>query len=468
MKKIIAVYLCLGLLLSLAACASKPQEKKTAEEGVDISALSAEELYRAACEKNKGLASSSYHTVISINGVEQSEFDTIRVRKGYEGFEYSREGDPYYYFDNETAWISGDLGSYTAPATAADFQAFLDSCVYPVTALPVSALTDIFKDNLTVTYRSENEALLALYSEVSPGFSPRSLSGKATVNQDLVLTEETVTVTGYNAVGSSVSYVLSTELHAYRSDAITPAEVNKNLPYIAVDNINLPATVQRAKSALLSLDNLQATLVLSQKAATEKQSFSHAETITLYYKTEGTIPSYYRSQQSHHRADKEESSFFTQSLLKNGSLTENRFNLFTGEKLSEETRAESNPLWQEDLKTLIPALSQLAALTVVEDATGYSISFTLTEDAATKRLSDTVALFPDSGLSVPAPSAMAGTLSIDKKSGVLTALSFSVKGEAVEAHYSLLVDAIENIELPELQTPSATTGMDPGQAEHAD
>ncbi len=468
MKKTVAVFLCLGLLLSLAACSFAPQEEKTREEGVDITALSAEELYEAACQKNLELASYRYHTVISINGVEQSGFDTIRVRKGYEGFEYSREGDPYYYFDNETAWISGDLGSYTAPATAADFQAFLDSCVYPVTALPVSHLTDIFKDNYTVTYRSENEALLALYSEVAPGFSPKSLSGKATLNKDLILTEETITVTGYNAAGSSVSYLLSTKLDAYRSDAITPAEVNKSLPYIPVDNITLPSTIQRAMSALLSLDNLQATLVLSHKAATEKQSFSHAETITLYYKTEGVTPSYYRSQQSHHRADKEESSFFVQSLLKNGSLTENRFNLFTGEKLSEETRTETNPVWQEDLKALLPALSQLATLTVAEDATGYSISFTLTEEAATKRLSDTIALFPDFGLTVPAPSAMAGTLAIDKKSGVLTALSFSVKGEGVEAHYSLLVDAVENIELPEMQTPSATTGMDPGQAEHAD
>jgi nucleoside-triphosphatase THEP1 len=98
---------------------------------------------------------------------------------------------------------------------------------------------------------------------------------------------------------------------------------------------------------------------------------------------------------------------------------------------------------------------------------GYSVSFTLSDEAAKKIAEKIAASFPDSGIGMQGVTVRVceGTLSVDTEKGMITAITYRVEGGfAFEGgvgdyigRYSVLVDRTEEVTLPELQTPTATT-----------
>ncbi|MBR5295072.1 MAG: hypothetical protein IKU24_00615 [Clostridia bacterium] len=82
---------------------------------------------------------------------------------------------------------------------------------------------------------------------------------------------------------------------------------------------------------------------------------------------------------------------------------------------------------------------------------------------------------PESGITSSACtiSQASGTLTIDKKSGVLSALTYTLSGKVViggaegtfSARYSLLTDPGEEVQIPSMQEPTPTTPGMEGEGE---
>ena len=136
MKKIVAFVLSLLMICTLVSCSSqKETEEEKKSGGTDLSTLDGEFLYRHGEEKMKALKSALYTTKVLDGEEELGEFETVRIRKGYDGFQYSRRGQGFYSFDGERAYTENDLGAFTAPTTLRVFEEYLTNYVFPVCGL---------------------------------------------------------------------------------------------------------------------------------------------------------------------------------------------------------------------------------------------------------------------------------------------------------------------------------------------
>lgn len=468
MKRLLAFFLATLMLVSLAACGGKeaPVTEET-QTGTDLTKLDGASLYRYGVEKAAALKSARYTTVLSLGEETLDEMETVRIRSGYDSFLWSRTGKSPLYFDGKTAWVETPLGKYTAEATSRLFQEYLDECVYPVSALTPEGLEQVKREGSEVSYESKNTALLARFAPLSDGFAPASLTGKATFSKEGIITAESIEVTGANEAGEETVFLLKTTLDAFRSEAIVTASPQSTEGFVTVSDIRLPWRVQNAMNLLLTLPQLQATLVVSATASLGDQKFSLNRDITAYQNGQGA----YLSRQSLKNVPEvPEESLFYQCLAKDGTKTENTYNVLLGEKLSENTCEGSTVPWQDELRAVLPALSGLASLSVVEDVEGYSVTFALTE-AYAEGFADKVASLFDGAIAEVkdvAAGECTGTLSIRKSDLVLGALSYTVGGVfrsgdqsgTFQGRYSVLLDRTEEVTLPELQTPTATV---PGQ-----
>ena len=471
MKRIVAVALSLLMLCSLISCSREkaPVEKKSEENS--LADLSGELLYRHGEEKMRALKSALYTTSVLSGEEELGEFETVRVRRGYDGFLYSRRGQGFFSYDGERAYTENATGAYTAPATMRVFEEYLTKFVFSVCGLNPDLLENYLREGDVVTYESKNEELLSLYKlEEKPDFVPTSLTGRAKLDEEGVILEESITLKG-----ESEDVTLHTVLTDYRSESITVAKPEKPDGFTEISDIRLPMRLQNAMETLFAQKEMQISAVSAGTLTLGEKKNVFSEDINIYAKEEAGA--YYLSRQTLKTIPEiPEESVFYQALLSDGKKTENRYNVLLGEKIWENTEEATNLDWQAVLRDLIPEVSRFGSFSMTEEVGGYTVSFTLKDETAIKLAEKIAAAMPESGIAIQASTVRSceGTLSINEESGMLTAISYQITGgfasEAgtgdYDGRYSVLVDRSEGVTVPELQTPSATTpGMHPENME---
>lgn len=471
MKKIVAILLSLLMLCTLISCSREnaPVEKKSEENS--LADLNGELLYRHGEEKMRALKSALYTTKVLDGEEELGEFETVRVRKGYDGFLYSRRGQGFYSYDGERAYTESDLGAYTALATMRVFEEYLTQFVFSVCGLNPDLLENFQRDGNTVTYESKNEELLSLYRLAeNPDFVPASLTGVAKLDGEGVILEESITLKSEER-----EYTLKTVLTDYRSSSITVARPENPDGFTEVSDIRLPMRVQNAVDLLFALKEIQISAVSAGTLTLGEKKSVFSEDINLYAKEEAGA--YYLSRQTLKTIPEvPEESVFYQALVSDGKKTENRYNVFLGEKIWENAESADALDWESEIRALIPAVSEFDSFSMTEEVGGYSVSFTLKNENAKKFAEKIASSMPESGITVQAATVRSceGTLSINEESGMLTAVSYKVEGgfagEAgtgdYEGRYSVLMERSAEVSVPELQTPTASTpGMHPENME---
>ena len=472
MKRIVAFSFLLLMLCTLISCSREqaPVEKKSEENS--LADLNGEFLYRHGEEKMRALKSAIYTTKV-LNGQEElGEFETVRVRKGYDGFLYSRRGQNFYSYDGERAYVERDNGAYTAPATMRVFEEYLTKYIFSVCGLNPDLLENFQRDGDVVSYESKNAELLSLYQLAEkPDFVPTSLTGSAKLDEEGVILEESIVLKG-----DGEEYVLKTVLSDYRSESITVAKPTEPDRFTEVSDIRLPMRLQSAIAAFFAQKDVQASAVSTGTLKLGEQKNVFSEYINTYAKEEAGA--YYVSRQTLKTIPElPEESIFYQVLLSEGKKTENRYDVILGEKIWENSEDASTLDWQEALRELIPDVSEFASLVMTEEVGGYSITFKLKDETAKKFAEKIAASMPESGITLQATTVRSceGTLSIQEESGMLTAISYKVEGgfagEAgtgdYEGRYSVLLEKSKDVTVPELQAPTATTpGMHPDDMSH--
>ncbi|MBQ3074437.1 MAG: hypothetical protein IJC26_00070, partial [Clostridia bacterium] len=459
MKRILCFVLSLLMICTLISCSKEEETEKKENEGTDLSQLNGELLYRHGEEKMEALKSALYTTKLYEDGEELGTFETVRIRKGYDGFIYSRTGQGFYVFDGEYAYAKNKAGSYTAPCTIRVFEEYLKEFVFSVCALDPDLLENFQRDGDTVTYESSKEELLSLYHlEEKPDFVPLSLTGSARLDEEGVILEENLTLKGENG-----EYELKTVLTDDRSESIKIAEIESIEGYTKLADIRLPLRLEDAILSLYKQKEVQTTIVASKTMTLGEAKYVLSEDVNTYAKEDDGA--YYISRQNLKQIpDLPEESVFYQARLTDGKKTESRYNVILGEKTWENAEDAVSLAWEDEVRRGVPAISDFATLAMTEEVGGYTISFTLTEEAA-KSIAQEIALaFPESGVTLQAVTvrSLEGTLSIDTTRGILTALSYTVEGGFASAagageymgRFSVLVDRTKDVTLPELQTPT--------------
>ena len=457
------------MICTLVSCSSqKETEEEKKSGGTDLSTLDGEFLYRHGEEKMKALKSALYTTKVLDGEEELGEFETVRIRKGYDGFQYSRRGQGFYSFDGERAYTENDLGAFTAPTTLRVFEEYLTNYVFPVCGLTADLLENFQRDGDTVTYESKNEGLLSLYRLAEqPDFIPTSMTGSARFNEEGVILEESIILKD-----EEKELTLETVLSDFRSDSIAVSQPTSPEAYVEVEDIRLPARLQDAIDALYAQKEIQTTGVISHTVNLGGAKYVYSQDVNTYAKEDAGA--YYICRQTLKTVPElPEESVFYQALLSGGKKNENRYNVILGEKVWDNSEAANTLDWESEVKAIVPALSDFATMSMTEEVGGYSVSFTLTDEAAKRIASDVAASFGENGVTLQAATvrSAAGTLSIDNARGILTAISYTAEGGFAGAagtgdytgRFSVLLDRTEGVTLPEMQVPTATT---PGMVDH--
>ncbi len=345
MKRIVAFSFLLLMLCTLISCSREqaPVEKKSEENS--LADLNGEFLYRHGEEKMRALKSAIYTTKV-LNGQEElGEFETVRVRKGYDGFLYSRRGQNFYSYDGERAYVERDNGAYTAPATMRVFEEYLTKYIFSVCGLNPDLLENFRRDGDVVNYESKNAELLSLYQLAEkPDFVPTSLTGSAKLDEEGVILEESIVLKG-----DGEEYVLKTVLSDYRSESITVAKPTEPDRFTEVSDIRLPMRLQSAIAAFFAQKDVQASAVSTGTLKLGEQKNVFSEYINTYAKVEAGA--YYVSRQTLKTIPElPEESIFYQVLLSEGKKTENRYDVILGEKIWENSEDASTLDWQEALR----------------------------------------------------------------------------------------------------------------------
>lgn len=470
MKRFTSILLVLTVLFTLASCSQeerKTEEKKGEDE---ITRLSAEELYTLGCEKNEGLMSAEYDTVITSGDGESVSVKTVRIREGYDSFRYSRTSptEEVYFYDG-TAYQKNADGAFTAPCSARVFREYTEEYLLPLGAFGAEALFEIEKKDLSLTYKIKNDKILSSFADLSQGFQPTALDGTCTLLEDGVLKEEEFCVTG-TLGGEESSFTVKTTLSRYRSSEIEIQKPQSTEGYVALGDIRLPGMIKAAVSSLQKKETVQATFVFGNTLLASGKSYGFHQEFTAYQTvSEDKTPLGYLTRQSLKKLpDGSYESRFYQKHIASGVQKENTYDVVTATLLSEKEGTEISLPWPGEAAEFLPRLSDLKTLTMTEDSVGYSVEFTLT-DAAKKALAEkALTLFPEAGVVSSGAMTFAeekGTLLISRDL-CLTAASFSVEasfaaasGEAVnfDGQYSMNVDALENVSVPSMQVPTPTT-----------
>ncbi len=470
MKRIIYLVLCLCLIASLPSCAKPQTPPKTTEKEEDISLLSRDKLYETALEKTYGLTSSLFLTKAFIEGGSDSLYTvrTARIREGYDGFSYSREGLQKVYFSEQSICVENRLGAFRAPATSRLVQEYLQGCLHPLFDLPKDALSDWNGEGLTVSFSLTDVTLLALYANAFPEekgeFSPTSLTGTAQVSKTGFFETVTLSVKGVQADGEEITLVLESQLEQYRSE-----EIQIGIPaseYTELGDIRIPHLLASSIDALERMPQGQATLLSTEAVGAAEQARSYSEQIGFYQNLAGD---FYLSRQSLKTLPETDREYrFYQLLQQNGQKSENEYNLFTASLLSESSDKSGTSPWGELLQTHLLPLDAIAQPVLTDDGTNTSVSFTLSSigiKALSERLS---ARFAESGaLALPGALSGTGVFTIHSETGVLTAFSVAMQSgegaEPVSCQYSLTLDQTKDVEVPGLQIPTPTNPGDGGE-----
>jgi len=300
-------------------------------------------------------------------------------------------------------------------------------------------------------------------------FAARSLTGSARFDKEGVIQEERIVLQG-----EEEEYELKTVLTEYRSEDITVAKPSDTEEFVEISDIRLPLRLLAAIDTLYAQKELQTTIVSADTVTVGEGGslkYTLSEDVTAYATKDGD---YYISRQNLKTMPEViPENIFYQARLTDGKKTENRYDVNTGTLLWENSEKAKTLPWEEEISSLLPLLSDYASLTMSNEVGGYSISFTLTDDAAKALGEKIVKNFPELGARAVTVRSCTGTISIDHDPGMVKAFSYTLEGGFASdtgvgdytGRCSILVDRTEKVTLPELQIPTAT--VTETETEHA-
>ncbi|MBR5295086.1 MAG: hypothetical protein IKU24_00685, partial [Clostridia bacterium] len=277
MKRFFAAFLILTLLFPFVSCASESGGKGSeGEKEISLSEMSAEEFYAQGKEKNKALTSARYETKVFFGEEELYKIETVRIRSGYDGFSYSRSGDGYFCFAENTAFVENKHGKFQAPATSRSFDEYLSDYVFPLYGLDGEKIENLSRKENQIFYQSSEGTFLALYKELplQGEFYPSELKGEANLSEEGIILSEKLTLTGKDGKGEDHLFRVETELLEYRSDKITVALPEKKEAFQVIQDIRIPEEMYAGNSALLSLDTFHSALVFSETVVLGEETYS--------------------------------------------------------------------------------------------------------------------------------------------------------------------------------------------------
>ncbi len=469
MKKIVSILLAAITLFSLTACA-EPEFKTEEEKGEDISRLSAKELYALGCEKNEGFVSGEFETVVTDGKGESFTVNTVRIREGYDGFRYSRvsENEKLYFYEN-TAYLKNADGAFSAPSTARVFREYMEEYFFPIGSFGEENLSKADKKELVLSYEIQKEDILSSFASFQTGFVPSALTGECTLDEEGVIKEESFVVEGKTG-DEKESFTVKTTLKRYRDGDIEIQKPENVEGYIPLGDIRLPDMITSAVSALQKKSDVQATFVSSNSLLAGEDSYGFHEEITAYQTVgEDKLPLAYQTRQSLKTVPKKDlESLFYQKHIAGGVQKENRYDVVTANLLEENETSEISLPWPDALAEFLPSVSDLKSIKMTEDSVGYSVTFTLKDEAKEKWMEKRLAAFPEAGITAEKNVSfvdLEGTFLISRDL-CLTALSYSVEGSftgsngngaSFEGQYSMNIDALSEISVPSMQVPTPTT-----------
>ena len=272
MKRILALFCGMAILLTLFACAPA-QDQSGSDKEKDLSQLTGTELYARAADGMALLP--SYELETSVSGdAESVTWNTRRVRAGYDRFTFSRtkNGTPEgVYFDGETAKILSPEGNFSAPATTVTFQNFWEMDGFPVTGLNMEHFVRIERDGFTISYGEADETALSSFSNVAD-FVVTGIEGKAVIDEAMFIREEEIILTGTDAAGAARTLTLHTNMISHGEKDFVIAAPPADTVYLEVNDIRLPNVLRKARAVLLDGENLSVTLVTEESCGAYTRS----------------------------------------------------------------------------------------------------------------------------------------------------------------------------------------------------
>lgn len=473
MKRLISCLALIALLLTLCACSSAdPSQTATGEKDKPLTPV---EQLALSSQKMKNLMSARYKTTVS-GDVTVTGVTTSRIRHSYDGYSYlqSRSDGKWYYVDG-VAFFSDAKGDWRASMTTREFQVLLGQATYPIPAALADSATEVGLEDSVISYSLDTKA-----AEASLGVlgldSVLSVSGEAKLNEEGLVTEETLTVSGLLA-GKTVRCTVRTVLELFRSKEISvsiPDRVKTDA--MEVEDLRALYLVSGASGSLAEQTRVSAGVISGLSLTYQNRTESLHREITLYRDGTGRKPSQYQTVQSlNKKADGREVFELLQEKIHDGEKTKTVYELTQARLLSQATEAVTEDSYPALLTELLLSRESLAGFSLTEGTSDLTVSVSALPSAAILEAKKAAELFPelafvcDDSLQASV-TASEGTFTFSKASGRLTAASFSLtanltgsSGETVAsltAQTSLQLEYPDAITIPEMQIPTPTT---PGQ-----
>ncbi len=481
MKKICFFVLSILIALQMVSCSRSNRETVTQEGGKpDLSGLSAAELYAFGETKANQLTSYRYRVTLTAPDGQEDSVEVARVRVGYESFSYSAVGAAVAIsYRDGICYVKNEIGRYTAEMKARQMREYMEGYLPQWFFLPTEEFETLTRQEETVRYEGASKEYLNRYLPLltcDGEFEPKHLKGKAVFNDEGILTEEEFVITGVYRQGdaeSEESIAVKAVLDAYRDSTIAPQTFEDTDGFVTVDEMKTPHLVHEALEALRETKQLKLTMITSDTLQNSDSRFSLHREIDLSQNDAldgyAAVRSLVRDSQIELQEVREESEF-VQYRRVDGTYETKIHDLFTA-ALKEESSEPMDPLWPRMGSQQIPSVADFASLSLSETASGYQITFSFTPEALRERVGMTAALFSDAPNVQPFDSTSSeGAITIDRGGAVPTAFSYSFKARStdstVSGTVSVTIDSLEGVAIPEMQTPSATTGTEEGDHEH--
>ena len=468
MKRIGILFLIAVMLLPLCSCHRPIETPHTEEDKTreDLSHLSAQELYEKAYGQTAKLSSALFETLVISGENEIDRIRTVRIRSGYDHFSYSRIGKTEtLVFSGEKAWVENETGAFSASITPAKLEEYLSLYTVPILSLPAESLSSLSREGMTLSFEVSDAKVLALFAPLLPReegtLFVKSLSGRATFDENDGVVSETLSLAGtVRESGKECSLTLKTTLKKARSEEIVleiPTEESKYLP---IGDLFIPAMTNKAIRLLAEQDTIQLTRVSSEVLTVGEKQYELHKDGTFYQVGENR---YYGALHLKKSPEAEPTNHRIQIAFTASGKTEWIHDAISAELLGEKSGEDVLFSWDEERFSRIPSISGMTDFSLSEGASEITVSFALSEKQQALFAAHVAALFPESGVSLSDGNfkAASGTLSVDAKTGMLKALSFSFSGDfifgeeiaSVTGQYSLQLDQTDAVEVPELFTP---------------
>ena len=469
MKRFAFLLLAMLLMLPLASCGSKnvpPEETKAVESREELADLPAEERYRAAVKKTENLHAVTYESTLDFEG-EKKTVKSLRVRRGYDDFDYERKGEESLSITDGKIYVSHPLGKFSAQVSLRGAREYLAQYWYPLTGLSADDLSDFGGEGLTVTYKIASPQILKLYADAAsdPAFLPEQGVGEVTLSADGVIEKEKITVTGKGEGGKKCTLLVESILTDGDSALTVTAPSGRFTP---VGDIRIPHIFTSSVAALEESESLSATMMTSRSMKQWDVAASQASVLHYFQTSPHTF--YLSEEKVSQTKGEQQTKTFSQILQKDGVRTTLEFDRLTGDVLEEGEKESYDTVLSSLFAQYRMDLSLLSDFSLTEDNESITVSFSFSAEGESEIYEILRALAPNpASSSFSAPTVREGVFTVSKKTGRLTVFSAMLSGADFSYSCSMTLDEEQSVTLPPWQTPAPENGNEnPEEGEHKD